>query len=71
MKVADKCERSRWDLLAAMQMKPGEASAGGRNRRVFGDMVEKKYGFFGIWTGGKKKIKFFIVCGRLVTALCV
>lgn len=54
-----------------MQMKPGEASAGGRNRRVFGDMVEKKYGFFGIWTGGKKKIKFFIVCGRLVTALCV
>lgn len=37
-----------------MQMKPGEASAGGRNRRVFGDMVEKKYGFFGIWTGGKK-----------------
>lgn len=28
------------DLLAAMQMKPGDASAGGHHSRVLGDMVE-------------------------------
>lgn len=49
-----------------MQMKPGDASAGGHHSRVLGDMVGK----MNFLAFGEMK-HFFVMSGRWATALCV